>query len=121
MPRIIDDRNSLDRTVRIFDSFYSSDLRVNASEFDLVYGFFSQICETKNIANNFTTVLFRISTQTGVSIETLLNELKGRNKTKLDLNKQMCYWLNSLKSKTSLYGVSVIPQPVVPVARNVVL
>jgi hypothetical protein len=39
----------------------------------------------------------------------------------LQMNKQICYWLNSLKSKTSLYGVSVIPQPVVPVARNVVL
>lgn len=121
MPRIIDDKNSLDRTVRIFDSFYAADMRVNSSEFDLVHGFFTNVCETQNAANNFTTVLFRISTQTGVSVQDLLNELKGKNKNKLELNKQMCYWLNSLKSKTSLYGVSVIPQPVVPVARNVVL
>lgn len=121
MPRIIDDKTSLDRTVRIFDAFYQSDLRVNASEFDLVYGFFSKVCDTKNIAENFTTVLFRISTQTGVPVQDLLVELKGKQSNKLELNKQMCYWLNSLKSKTSLYGVSVIPQPVVPVARNVVL
>lgn len=121
MPRIVDDRNSLDRTVRIFDSFYLTDLRVNASEFDLVYGFFTRVCESENIANNFTTVLFRISTQTGVPVQTLLDDLKGKGNNALELNKQMCYWLNSLKSKTSLYGVSVIPQPVVPVARNVVL
>lgn len=120
MPRIIDDRTNLDRTVRIFDSFYQSDLQVNASEYDVVHGFFTSVCQTKNIADNFTTVLFRISTQTGVSVLVLLNDLKGQS-SQLQLNKQICYWLNSLKSKTSLYGVSVIPQPVVPVARNVVL
>lgn len=121
MPRIIDDKTALDRTVRIFDSFYQSDLRVNASEYDIVHGYFMSVCKTKNIADNFTTVLFRIATQTGVSVMVLLNELKGTNNNPLQMNKQICYWLNSLKSKTSLYGVSVIPQPVVPVARNVVL
>lgn len=121
MPRIIDDRTSLDRTVRIFDAFYQTDLLVNASEYDIVHGYFMSVCETKNIADNFTTVLFRISTQTGVSVQILLNELKGKGNNTLELNKQICYWLNGLKSKTSLYGVGVIPQPVVPVARNVVL
>jgi len=121
MPRIIDDRTTLDRTVRIFDSFYQSDLKVNASEYDLVHGYFINVCGDTNIADNFTTVLFRIATQTGVNVQTLLNELQGVNGSSLQMNKQICYWLNSLKSKTSLYGVSVIPQPVVPVARNVVL
>lgn len=120
MPRIIDDRTELDRTVRVFDAFYQTDLKLNASEYDIVHGYFTSVCETKNIADNFTTVLFRISTQTGVPALQLLDELKGTGNP-LQMNKQICYWLNSLKSKTSLYGVSVIPQPVVPVARNVVL
>lgn len=120
MPRIIDDRTELDRTVRVFDAFYQTDLKLNASEYDIVHGYFTSVCESKNIADNFTTVLFRISTQTGVPVQQLLDELKGTNNA-LSMNKQICYWLNSLKSKTSLYGVSVIPQPVVPVARNVVL
>lgn len=120
MARILDDRTSLDRTIRIFDSFYQTDLQVNASEYDIVHGYFTKVCKTKNIADNFTTVLFRIATQTGVSVLQLVNELKGKEGS-LSMNKQICYWLNSLKSRTSLYGVSVIPQPVVPVARNVVL
>jgi hypothetical protein len=122
MARIIDDRStSLDRTVQIFDSFYQTDLKVGASQFDIVHGYFTSVCGTKNIADNFTTVLFRISTQTGVDVLTLLDEIKGKNTNKLQMNQQICYWLNSLKSKTSLYGIAVIPQPVVPVARNVVL
>ena len=120
MPRIIDDKTTLDRTVRIYDAFYQTNLQVNASEYDLVHGYFTRVCDTANIADNFTTVLFRISTQTGVNVQILLNELQGTNGS-LAMNKQICYWLNSLKSKTSLYGVSVIPQPVIPVARNVVL
>lgn len=120
MPRIIDDRTTLDRTVRIFDAFYQTDMRVGAAQYDIVYGYFTSVCKTKNIAANFTTVLFRIATQTGVDVLTLLEEIKGKN-TGLQMNQQICYWLNSLKSKTSLYGISVIPQPVVPVARNVII
>jgi hypothetical protein len=120
MARIIDDRTSLDQTVRIFDAFYQTDLKVGADQYDIVHGYFLSVCGTKNIADNFTTVLFRISTQTGVEVLQLLNEIKGATNG-LQMNKIICYWLNSLKSKTSLYGVGVIPQPVVPVARNVVL
>lgn len=119
MPRIIDDRTSLDRTVRIFDAFYQTDLKVGAAQYDIVYGYFSSVCKTKNIAQNFTTVLFRIATQTGVDVLTLLDEIQGKGPG-LKMNQQICYWLNGLKSKTSLYGIGVIPQPVIPVARNVV-
>lgn len=121
MPRIIDDRTSLDQTVKIFDAFYQTNLQIGAAQYDIVHGYFSKVCSTKNIANNFTVVLFRIATQTGVDVLTLLDELQGKsNKSNLKMNEQICYWLNGLKSKTSLYGISVIPQPVVPVARNVV-
>lgn len=119
MPRIIDDRSSLDRTVKIFDSFYNTNLQVGAAQYDIVYGYFSNVCKTKNIAENFTTVLFRIATQTGIDVLTLLDEIKGK-KSGLEMNKQITYWLNGLKSKTSLYGISVIPQPVVSAARNVI-
>lgn len=120
MAQILDNRNSLDQTVRIFDLFYAVDLIVNPDEYDIIHGYFTSVCETKTIAENFTTVLFRISTETGINALVLLDELKGSG-NKLQMNKKMCYYLNSLKSKTSLYGVSVVPLPNVPVARNVVL
>ena len=120
MPRIIDNRNSLDQTIRIFDSFYSVDLIVGTNEYDIVNGYFKKVCSTKEIADNFTVVLFRISTEPGINVLTLLDELKGSD-NKLQVNKKIAYYLNSLKSKTSLYGVSVIPVPNIPVARNVVL
>ena len=119
MARIIDNRSNIDQTIRIFDSFYSTDVTVGADQFDIVYGYFTSVCETKSIAQNFTAVLFRAATETGLNVLDLLDEIQGAG-NKLQMNKIICYYLNSLKSKTSLYGVSVVPRPNQPVARNVV-
>jgi hypothetical protein len=47
-----------------------------------------------------------------------LDQIKG-TKT-MEMNQIMAYYLNSLKSKTSLYGVAIIPRSNQPVARNIV-
>jgi hypothetical protein len=66
--RIIDNRSNIDRTIRIFDSFYSTDVTVGADQFDIVYGYFSSVCSTISIAQNFTAVLFRAATETGLNV-----------------------------------------------------
>ena len=118
MPRILDTRTALDQTVRIFDSFYSINLVVNANEYDIVHGYFISVCESKNIANNFTAVLFRISQETQISVLDLLDQIKGTSK--MEMNQTIAYYLNSFKSKTSLYGIAVIPKSNQPVSRNIV-
>lgn len=118
MAQILDTRTSLDQTVRIFDSFYSSNLIVNGNEYDVVRSYFVSICATVNIADNFTAVLFRISQETGISVLELLDQIKG-TKT-MEMNQILAYYLNSFKSKTSLYGIATVPRPNTPVARNIV-
>lgn len=93
---------------------------VNPSEYDIVHGYFLEVCATKNIADNFTASLFRISQNTGLPVQTLLGYLRGdANSDKLHMDKTMCYFLNTLKSKSSLYGISQLPRPNQPVARNI--
>lgn len=115
------EKQSLDNTVKIFDEFYNNSLIVNTNQYDIVHSYFVGICETPEIANNYTAIIFRIAQETGVDAITLLDNVKGVSKTKLDLNKTFAYYLNSFKSKSSLYGVAAIPRPAQPVARNVVL
>lgn len=117
MSKIIDQRSSLDKTVKIFDSFYAFELVVNGDEFDIVHGYFRSIM-TANIAGNLTTMMFRISQETGIPVLDLLGFIKG--KTKLEMNQVITYYLNSFKSKTTLYGTGMVPQPNQPVARNIV-
>jgi len=118
MPQILDNRTSLDQTVRIFDSFYSFSLIVNGNAYDIVHGYFLSVCDTKNIANNFTAVLFRIAQETGINVLDLLDQIKGTKK--MEMNQIIAYYLNSFKSKTTLYGISIIPKSNQPVARNIV-
>lgn len=114
-------KSSLDDTVRIFDSFYNNQLVVSTDKYDIVRSFFVQVCDNQSTANNFTAVLFRIAQESDVDVLYLLDEIKGNAKNKIELTTIMAYYLNSFKSKTSLYGISVIPKPIQPVARNVVL
>jgi hypothetical protein len=118
MPRIIDSRTSLDKTVRIFDSFYGLNLIVNGNEYDIVRGYFVSVCDTKNIADNFTAVFFRVAQDTGISAIDLLDQIKGTKK--MEMNQILAYYLNSFKSRTSLYGISVRPRPNQSVQRNIV-
>jgi hypothetical protein len=120
MPTIQQNRFGLDQTIIIYDSFYDKNYVVDAAKFDIVYGFFYEKNENKTIASNLTANIFRISQETGIDVLTLIDEL-GSLPNKLELNRKIAYYLNLLKSKTSLYGVSRIPTPNLPAARNVVI
>jgi len=108
----------MDQSVKIFDSFYAITLNINGNEYDIVNGYFLSVCTSKNIANNFTAVLFRIAQETGIDALDLLDQVKG--KKKMEMNQIFAYYMNSFKSKTSLYGIGTVPRPNFPVARNIV-
>ena len=112
--------NPTNQTVFIFDSFYNINLVVNASEYDVVYSYFLGVCDNPNIAGNFAAVLFRIAQDGGYNVVEMLGFLKGTN-NQLEMSATMCYYLNTFKSKASLYGISQIPNPNQAVQRNVVL
>lgn len=114
-------KDSLDKTVKIFDGFYNNSFVIPTNQYDVVKSYFVGICETKEIAENYTAILFRIAQESNIDALSLLENVKGTTKNKLDLNKVFAYYLNSFKSKTSLYGIAQIPRPSQPVARNVVL
>lgn len=120
MAKIIDaPRSDLDKTVRVFDQFYNFDLIVDANNYDLVYSYFFKNTNSKNIAENFTTIIFRIANITGENALDLLGYLQGQNQ--IQANGVLTYYLNSLKSKTTLYGIGNIPQPNQQVQRNIVI
>lgn len=118
MASLADVRSRLDPTVRIFDEFYSFDLNVNSNEYEIVYSYFRSVTNDIQIAQNFTIFLFKISQETEINVMDLLSQIEGNSK--LDMNRILAYYMNSFKSKTSLYGVSQIPQPNMTVYRNII-
>lgn len=110
---------NLDQTVKIFDNFYTTALKVSASEWDAVYSYFMGTSKNKDIAKNFASLLFRIAQEGNYNVLDLLATIKGTN-TKLQTNQVICYYLNTFRPKASLYGVGIIPKPNEAVQRNVV-
>jgi hypothetical protein len=117
MAQIFDQNRSTDNTIRIFDSFYNFDLIIGSDQFDIVNGYFLSVCGSKDIAGNFTAFLFKISQEADIPVLTLLEYIQGKNN--LEMNQFISYYMNSFKSKTSLYGVSYLPHPNQTVQRNI--
>lgn len=115
------EQNNLDNTVKIFDSFYNTNLVINSNQYDIVKGYFTNIADSKEIAETYTALFFRIAQEANIDAITLLDTIKGTSKTTLDLDKTLAYYLNSFRSKTCLYGIAIIPKPNQPVARNVII
>lgn len=113
-------QDSVDKTVRIFDNFYTTQLVVNATDYDVVYSYFKGFTNNTKIAGNYTAIMFRIAQEGGYNIMSLMDVIKGTENT-LQLNQVMAYYLNTFKTKNALYGIGIIPKPNEAVQRNVVL
>ena len=116
-----------ENTIQIFDSFYSSTVNVPVNEWDVVYSYFvgvlkgnSESESTKETAKKFATVLFKISQQTGTDIMVFMDYFRTNVETKVQVNSEMAYYLNLLKSKTALYGISTVVSPNQAVQRNII-
>ena len=115
-----------ENTLEIFDTYYSVPLKVNAADWDSVYSYFLGVLKgnpeserTKQTASQFATTLFRIAQETGTNIQIFMDYFKANVQTKIQVNTEMAFYLNLLKSKTALYGVSKVPTPNQAVQRNV--
>ena len=117
-----------ENTIQIFDSFYSSTVNVPVNEWDVVYSYFVGVLKggsaesesTKDTAKKFASVLFKIAQQTGTDIMVFMDYFRTNVETKVQVNSEMAYYLNLLKSKTALYGVSTILTPNQAVQRNII-
>lgn len=110
----------IDTTIRVFDNFYSTQLVINAAEWDVVYSYFKGTSKNSQIAEQFASLLFRIAQEGNFDVLDLLATIQGAN-DKLKMNQVICYYLNTFRSRASLYGVGIIPKPNQAVQRNIVL
>jgi len=108
---------AVDLTVRVYDEFYEFAVDVDANEYDVVNSFFLSVFKTASAADSFTAVLFRISDETNVPVLTLIEQMSDQNE--IQVSNTLAYYLNGLRSPTTLLGVNNPVQPNVWAARNV--
>ena len=108
-----------DLTVRVFDQFYDYDVNVPAAEYDVVYSYFQSQMTSRVAAGNFTVSLFRVAEETQIPVLTLLEQMQGNNGVNININ--MAYYLNQIRSRATLLGVGVAVVPNFYQARNILL
>ena len=109
---------SLDQSVRIFDQFYKYDFAVPANEWDQIYSFFANKFTSDQAARYFATSLFQISVDTEIPVQELFESLSDQGSFELSLT--MAYYINGLRSRTTLLGVNQVTKPNFYAARNVI-
>lgn len=109
---------AIDQTVRVFDDFYQFELRVPVNEYDVVNSYFYSVMKDRVAAQNFTTTLFRISQELTIPIFDLLQQVRANDA--ITLTGTMAYYLNGLRSKSTLLGVNAVVTPNPNTARNVI-
>ena len=109
----------LGATVRLFDQFYDYQTDVPTPEYDVVNSFFQSVFKNKDAAGNFTVTLFRIAEQTGVPVLTILTQLQDQDQ--IHITATLAYYLNGLRSPSTLLGVSSALTPNYFTARNIAL
>lgn len=119
MPTVNQLNTNIDLTVRVFDNFYNFGIDVPANEYDVVSSYFQSVFESREAANNFTVTLFRIAQQTNTNVLTLLNEISDQDQ--IQLTATLGYYLNGLRSPSTLLGINTAVTPNVWAARNVIL
>jgi hypothetical protein len=106
-----------DLTVRIFDRFYDYNVDIPVNEYDVVFSYFLSQMTSRQAAGNFTVSLFRVAETTGIPALTLLQEMQSN--TGVNININMAYYLNQIRSRATLLGVGVAVTPNFYQARNV--
>lgn len=110
---------NIDQTVRVFDSFNDYDVNIPVGDYDVVNSYFKSVMTTKLAADNFTASLFRVAQDTGIPPLDLLKVFQASG-GELNLNVNMAYYLNSIRSRATLLGVGIPVAPNFYAARNVV-
>lgn len=106
-----------DRTIKIFDNFYNFSVDVDANLYSTVYSFFASIFTTAESASQFTTSIFQVSETSGIPVITLLEEMKGQNA--MQVTATIAFYLNDIRSNSTLLGVSNAITPNVYASRNI--
>lgn len=114
---------SEDITVRVFNQFYDVDLVVDASQYDIVYAYFSNLTSNQRIARTYAEILFIVANITQENVLDLLQTFQNNDDSMNAMNiaLSMAYYLNTLSpNKTVLYGVNNQLIPNETVQRNIV-
>jgi hypothetical protein len=111
---------NVDPTNQAFANFYNvQDFPpADANTYDLIYSYLTSVFGNQASAKNLTYALFKISANSGTPIEQIFNIIKAQEGA-MQVSKTVSFYLNNIRSNSTLIGVGNTVTPNRNVARNV--
>jgi hypothetical protein len=107
------------KNVKVVDDFLKQDFIVSANEWDYVLSFFKKAMKDPAAAKNFTISIYQVSRQANVPVLDLVKTLNGQ--TGLEMTASLAYYMNGIRSSTTLLGVEALQNANYYAARNVLI
>lgn len=117
MASVNDINPKIDLSVRVFDTFNDFDITVPANEYDAVNSYMRSVFRDPRSAENFTTSLFRVAAESNTPVLEVLQQVQAPDAIRVTLN--IAYFLNGLRSPSTLLGLNTAVTPNAWAARNV--
>ena len=97
--------------------FTADQLGIAGNQYDYGFSFFRKTMKDDSAAGNFTDSIFQISKQADIPITDLLQSLK--NKDEIEMTSIVSFYLNGIRSASTLLGINNVVRPNFYAARNV--
>ena len=111
------EKNSLQKVVQYFDSYYTTPVDLDAQSIDVLTGFFESKGFDKTAAQNITYIVLKTAKQSNYTSQEIIDALKDYEP--LQLNEFLLGVLNYNRVKTSSLGMIKKVNPVDNVKRNI--
>lgn len=118
MPSVNEPNNSVDLTVRVFDDFYRFAIEVPVDEYDAVNSYFRAVFKSPQAADYFTAQIFRVSQQSNTPALTIMEQMQDQDE--IQVTGRLAYFLNGIRSPSTLLGINAVTTPNIWAARNVI-
>ena len=95
--------------------------KVSAETVDQIRAYFTEFTDSKQIADNYTSLVFKIASELQLNVFEVAEQFKKASDGSLQMTTTIAYYLNQLSAtKTVLLGISDPLQPNPRVIRNVI-
>jgi len=118
MPSVNEPNNRVDLTVRVFDDFYRFAVDVPVDEYDAVNSYFRSVFTNSQAADYFTAQIFRIAQDSNTPALTIVDQMSGQDE--IQVTGRIAYFLNGIRSPSTLLGINAVTTPNIWAARNVI-
>jgi len=103
--------------ITVRDPRDGSDFAITQGEYDVVLSFFVDSIKDPVLAQLFTSAIFLVAESSGENVLTLLESLKGSSPG--EVAAIMTYYMNTIRSSSTLLGIAPLKLPNYYAARNV--